>query len=123
MEITNNIPEVIGQAQQYVDWALGLGPELFTIFAFIGFGIVLKISKFPNDYIPLAVIVVATLFYTTVVGNQLAPHWVANPIPWKACVGSLLGLISWGLHHVVLKKWIDPWLPKKEIKQNEPAGY
>ena len=79
----------------------------------LGFGFLLKtISRFPNEAIPLAVVLMGAIF------NTLLADPKADTLPFRlwlfknVVVGALVGLAAWGVHHnrtriPLLKKFFE----------------
>ena len=116
-----NAPPNIEAYQQYVNWFMDLGPELYSIAVFIVFGYVLKlVPGYSTKFIPITVILSASAYYSFMCGNDMAPHWVREPLPWKLGTGLVVGFASWMLHHHILRKWVDPILTKDKPKMDFP---
>lgn len=73
----------------------------------------LKFSWFPNDAIPLVVMITGALFMMFIADGRptTMPHhvWTARNL----AVGFIIGAIAWAVHNYVIAKFIEPWLVSK----------
>ena len=73
----------------------------------------LKFSWFPNDAIPMVVMVTGALFMMFIADGRptTMPHhvWTARNL----AVGFIIGCLAWAVHNYVIAKWIEPWLISK----------
>ena len=103
--MTNQVTLQATQAQEWVEWFFGLGPELFIVAVLIICCLVMEIFG-ANKRIMLAVcLVISPAYYTLVAGNQLAPHWVTNPNLYLPVIGFVVGFAGWAAYIMVPQKW------------------
>lgn len=106
---------------QWSNQLLGLPSAALTVLLCLAFGWLLKsIKRFPNDAIPVAVVLFGIAFFMLVAPYEGTPMRII--VARNFGVGLLLGSASWALHRFVLKRWLpnpdDP--PEPPADQNTP---
>lgn len=109
----NQINYYLETAVDLLNRLYGLPMGLLIIASCIVFGYVLKsIRSFPNDGIPVAVILWGIAF------SLLTADPCSDDLPlriWLAkyfCIGAILGFVAWMLHRLILSR-IENWLVGK----------
>lgn len=73
----------------------------------IALGYVLKASSFPNQRIPLIILLATAMAFPLV---QYSADGNLNRIAINALIGFILGFLAWAFHAKLLKRFIDPRL-------------
>ena len=90
---------------------------LVILFA-IALGYILKISAFfPNNRIPLAVVLACAVVFPVLL---FAVDKAEANIPRNIILGFILGFIAWTFHAQILKRWIDPKFFDENNDQPKP---
>jgi hypothetical protein len=92
-------------------------PAGIVVAAFaIAFGYVLKASSFfPNNRIPLVIVLVTASAFTLLQLCADLAAIAASTHPWlripqNALLGFVIGFAAWTFHAQILKRWVDPKL-------------
>lgn len=88
---------------------LTLTPEVLLGLVVIGVCYALKKSRFPNRWIPTVCMLLPSALYP-LLATATATEGVASPLLRSALIGFVIGLVAWGIHNKVLKRFIDPRL-------------
>jgi RsiW-degrading membrane proteinase PrsW (M82 family) len=81
---------------------------LLAAFA-IALGYVLKFSQFPNNRIPLVVVVVCTIGFMLIAPDpgEIKPRiWLVR----NFIIGFIIGFVAWTFHAQILRRFVDPKL-------------
>lgn len=98
----------------WVSLVFNLSPAVFTVFAVIVAGYVLRVfPKFPNRWIPAACVIVGEFVFC--VEDERDPTMSTLRFYTRATfIGATLGFAAWAMHDKFIKQWEDriPWLGK-----------
>lgn len=88
---------------------------LVMLFA-VALGYILKVSAFfPNNRIPLAVVIAAAIVFPVLLYS--VDKAGAN-VPRNAILGFIIGFIAWTFHAQILKRFVDPKIFKSGNPEN-----
>ena len=100
---------------------LTLTPEALLGLVVIGVCYALKKSRFPNQWIPIVCMLLPSALYP-LLATATATDGVASPLLRSALIGFVIGLVAWGIHNKVLKRFIDPyWYNDDEPPPSAPG--
>jgi len=120
--------DTLNQLFNLLDKIQGWPIAALTFSVCIAVGYVLKlIPKFPNDGIPLAVVLFGVLVYMMLVDPHPNEMTLRQWSTRNSCVGFLLGVLAWGAHKLIISRLEDlliqwfPFLGKLLIKPDPCA--
>ena len=112
---TNTFNSFFQQAVNVLEQLYALPSPLLVGLSCIVIGYMLKrFQRFPNDAIPLVVILWGAFFTLLLSGNCPPELSVGQWRVKNAIVGLIIGFAAWGLHYFIIAKLEDkfPWLDK-----------
>jgi uncharacterized membrane protein YagU involved in acid resistance len=116
--------ELLKINDQLMNAPAGVVVALFAI----GLGYILKSAAFfPNNRIPLVLVLATTVLFPLV---QFCADLIANNrdallrIPFNAALGFIIGFLAWAFHAQILRRYIDPKIFRtgntEEFTNNNP---
>ncbi len=99
--------------KDFIEQLQSATPEMAMVACLIALGYAFKfVPKLPNKFIPPILLVLAVIAYPMVADNGKAPYTMRYPIVRQAMTGVVIWFVAWAVHGLVLKRWVDKFLPK-----------
>ena len=99
--------------KDFINQLLSATPEMISVFCLIALGYGLKlVPQLPNKFIPTILLIIAIGCYPLIADNGKAPYTMRFPIVRQMMMAVVLWFIAWGVHGVILKRWLDKLMPK-----------
>lgn len=94
-------------------------PEILLVIGIIALGYGLKaIPQFPNQLIPLVNLLIGGSVYPLISSPGSVDYAMRYPIVRQVLCGLIIGCAAHYVHALLLKKWLDKYLPSPET--NDP---
>ena len=117
------------EISDWVETAMSLGAAPFTVLCVIVFGYVLRlIPKFPNDWIPIASVVIGTILFP-LLAHRHPDDTLKNFLTRTIFMGMIIGFGATSFHQKIIANYEDkiPFLgkllSKAQNKKDDDSGH
>lgn len=115
--------ETTAIATEAINQLLKLGPEALTVGLVIALGYIPRwIPQISNKLIPLFCIVMASILYTLIGDCSKISFETKYPVVVMAMIGTILGVVAWALHDLLLSRFEKMVLGKFGARAEAPRA-